>query len=57
MNEIGLMPSSNWEEAVKLMEHLLQNIPLLENYRAMILNRWTALKRKLTTDLGIVLSK
>jgi GR25 family glycosyltransferase involved in LPS biosynthesis len=57
MNEIGLMPSSNWEEAVKLMEHLLQNLPLLENYRAMILNRWTALKRKLHTDIGIVLSK
>lgn len=47
MNEIGLMPSSSWEEATKLMEHLLGNLPLLENYRTMILNRWIQLKKKL----------
>jgi GR25 family glycosyltransferase involved in LPS biosynthesis len=55
MNEIGIMPSSNWEEAVKLMEHLLANIPLLENYRAMILNRWVGLKRKLASDIQAML--
>jgi hypothetical protein len=57
MNEIGLMPSSNWEEATKLMEHLLQNISLLENYRNMILNRWITLKQKLNNDIRSILSK
>ena len=51
MNEIGLMPSSNWDEACKLMEHLLANISLLENYRTMILNRWVGLKRKLNESI------
>ena len=51
MNELGIMPSSNWEEAVKLMEHLLSNLPLLENYRTMILNRWVGLKQKLASSI------
>jgi GR25 family glycosyltransferase involved in LPS biosynthesis len=55
MNEIGIMPSSSWDEAVKLMEHLLSNLPLLENYRTMILNRWIALKKKLGESITRVL--
>jgi GR25 family glycosyltransferase involved in LPS biosynthesis len=57
MDELGIMPSSNWEEASKLMNHLLQNISLLENYRTMILNRWVALKRKLTSEISTLLAK
>lgn len=57
MNDIGIMPSSSWEEAVKLMEHLLQNLPLLENYRTMILNRWVGFKRKLAGDVSALLEK
>jgi len=52
MNEIGIMPSSSWEEATKLMEHLLKNLSLLENYRTMILNRWVGLKKKLGDSIA-----
>ena len=55
MNEIGIMPSSSWEEATKLMEHLLKNLSLLENYRTMILNRWVGLKKKLGASIQQVL--
>ena len=55
MNEIGIMPSSSWDEATKLMEHLLQNIGLLENYRTMILNRWVGLKKKVGESITKVL--
>jgi hypothetical protein len=55
MNEIGIMPSSSWEEAAKLMGHLLSNLPLLENYRTMILNRWINLKTKLGASIRQVL--
>jgi GR25 family glycosyltransferase involved in LPS biosynthesis len=55
MNQLGIMPSSSWEEAVKLMQHLLSNLPLLENYRTMILNRWISLKKKLGESIRQVL--
>jgi GR25 family glycosyltransferase involved in LPS biosynthesis len=45
--EIGLMPSSSWDEAVKLIQHMLNDLPLLESYRTMILNRWIVFKKKL----------
>ena len=51
MNEIGILPSSNWSEAAALTEHLLQNIQLLENYRTVILNRWVIYKKKLAGDV------
>ncbi len=57
MNELGLMPSSNWEEASKLMDHLLNNLTLLENYRTMILNRWIIFKKRLQDDISKMLSK
>ena len=46
MEEIGILPSSNWSEAAALAEHLLQNIQLLENYRTVVLNRWLAYKKR-----------
>ena len=51
MNEIGILPSSNWSEAAALADHLLQNIQLLENYRTVILNRWVIYKKKLAEDV------
>ena len=51
MNEIGILPSSNWSEAAALTDHLLQNIQLLENYRTVILNRWVIYKKKLAGDV------
>ena len=57
MNQIGIMPSSNWDEAVKLMQHLLSNLPLLENYRTMILNRWILLKKKLGESIRQILDQ
>lgn len=46
MEEIGILPSSNWSEAAALTDHLIQNIQLLENYRTVILNRWLAYKKR-----------
>jgi hypothetical protein len=53
--EIGLMPSSSWDEAVKLIQHMLNDLPLLESYRTMILNRWIAFKKKLGDQIKTLL--
>jgi GR25 family glycosyltransferase involved in LPS biosynthesis len=55
MEEIGILPSSNWSEAAALTEHLLQNIQLLENYRTVILNRWLAYKKKVAESVKKIL--
>jgi hypothetical protein len=55
MEEIGILPSSNWSEAAALTEHLLQNIQLLENYRTVVLNRWLAYKKKVAETVKRVL--
>jgi hypothetical protein len=51
MEEIGILPSSNWSEAASLAEHLLQNIQMLENYRTVILNRWLGYKKKIAENV------
>jgi hypothetical protein len=55
MEEIGILPSSNWSEAASLVEHLLQNIQMLENYRTVVLNRWLAYKKRVAETVKQIL--
>lgn len=57
LDNLGIMATVNWDEALKLMQHLLNNLGLLENYRTMMLNRWIGLKKKLHTDVETLLAK
>jgi alpha(1,3/1,4) fucosyltransferase len=50
MNEIGLLPASSWQEGLVLLQHLLNNIELLENYRRTILTRWVGYKGRLGAE-------
>jgi GR25 family glycosyltransferase involved in LPS biosynthesis len=49
---LGLLPLSSWDEAAKLVEQLLQQKPLLEQYREKVLMAWEAWKKALRGSVG-----
>jgi alpha(1,3/1,4) fucosyltransferase len=51
INEIGLLPASSWQEGFVLLQHLLNNIEMLESYRRTILTRWVTYKGRLSLDI------
>lgn len=49
--EIGLLSVGNWNEASVLVDHLLKETQVLENYRNSLLTRWKQWKQKLSQQV------
>ena len=49
---VSILPLSSWEEAVKLMQHLLASPKMLEVYREKMLTSWLAWRERLKEEVG-----
>jgi hypothetical protein len=48
---VSILPLSSWEEAVKLMQHLLTSPKMLEVYREKMLSSWLAWRDRLKEEM------
>jgi GR25 family glycosyltransferase involved in LPS biosynthesis len=48
---IQILPLKSWEDAAKFVTHLLQNIEMLEVYRAKVLSSWIEWRKELEDDV------
>jgi len=48
---IPLLPLSSWEEAAKLINHLMRDKPLLETYRTKVLTAWISWRQNLQAEV------
>jgi hypothetical protein len=53
---LPILPVESWEAAAKLMEQLLEQKPMLESYRARVLEGWMDWKRRIRDEMKTWLS-